>query len=196
VRLFPALGRLASAAGRTSLLDGPFSGDWTRRGASIRRAVVAALRADDLVVALVGDRIFDRYVSEDVLARPALVCRLINITRPRNLSGPDGTAQAHFRFSCVSKEDSDGEALAEAVRLLFDGLGNQYLTVPGGAPIYLLVTYSVGDDDSVFAAEDGGEPMMPTSFDYVFRYREAKPRPRHSLFLFRLTDFLAPFRRQ
>jgi hypothetical protein len=176
--LLGLLGNLTTAAGRTALLAPPFTGLWGRPvGTSIRRAVIAALRQNLDLAAIVGDRIHDRFVPEDVQHRPCLVCSLESIQRPRSLGGADGTATARFRFETITPLDASstageaGESVAEILRLRFDGLVNT--TLPG--PVAILEAWSDDDVDVYQDAGDDGEPILITGCEYVFRYREQIP---------------------
>lgn len=185
MRLFPrvGVGALSTAAGRTTLLLTPFDGLWGRdTGPSIRRAVIQALRQDASVSAIVGGRIFDRYIPQDVPDRPALIVSLVSQVDRDTLPGDHGHSVARFQFQTNTPVDAStdageaGERAAQALRLLFHRLKGVELSVPGSDPVLVLWARRDGMADVVLPTSKGGETPVITRSDFLFCYRHIPNR--------------------
>ena len=140
--------------------------------ATIRRAVVAALKADTTVASIVGVKVFP-LTQIQLAAPPALVYDLQSDVPGQCLSGPDGTSQARFDFTCLSRSLDDDEALADAVRNVFDGITNVTLS---GSSCFVLEAYKLDEDDEYVPPIDGTpKGTIQTPVSVMIRYRKPKP---------------------
>lgn len=144
--------------------------------ALIRSAVAAVLTADPGVSALVGLRVYPSVVSEDNPSWPALTYQLVAATRERDVNGPSGLSRALFQVACVSRSNTDGEAVIEAVRQCLDGPASPAVAAGGGYVTIIGATLD-GERDHTDRGPDGTDrPLYVTSADYLIRYREPRPR--------------------
>jgi hypothetical protein len=141
----------------------------------IRRAIVAALKADPGVSALAGGRVFPLFVPESE-SRPSLCYQLVEDVTERQLDGANGVSRAVFELASVTRTLADGEALAEAVRLAIDGLTANF-PVAGTTGLVVLETTLLGEEDrsAVDAADGSARPFLATVFTYALRYRRPAP---------------------
>jgi hypothetical protein len=169
---------------RLANLFAPFAGGvshYVPRAADIRSALYLAASTDPTIAALTGGRIFALYLPQKTLATdaqtPALLIRIVSISRPRNLSGPDGTAIARVAVEGLTKEIETAAAIAEAARQRFDAVPNlQPLATPDGGSIFILTCEAIDEGDQAEDLGDGtGRPLTPTRFEFRVKYREPKP---------------------
>jgi Protein of unknown function (DUF3168) len=159
-----------SPAGRLwALIAGPFFTDHVG-SVSLRSAVVAALKANPRVSALIGARIFPGIVPQSQ-PKPALTVRLLSDVPGYNLSGSDGTSTARVEFTAVSKLLRDDASLADAIRNAFNWLSN---TTLGGLPI-LLCFLDPEADDFTDPGDGTGRADIRTQITYLIRYRRPAP---------------------
>lgn len=142
----------------------------------IREVVSNTLATDAGILAVFSaNSIEPLHVDEDS-ALPALTVALVSDVPGRNLDGPDGASRSRFHFTIHSKILADGQAGAEAARQLLDGLKNQTIVGPTGAPVYVLESWKADEHDEEDDSSDGtGRPYLRTVLDYVIRYRLARP---------------------
>ena len=161
------VGALATAG-----LGAALPGASTTLPSTIRRAVVAALKADSNVSSIVGAKVYPLSQIQSVTL-PALVYDLQSDVPGQTLSGPDGTSQARFDFVCLSKSLDDDETLADAVRNVFDGITNVILT---GSSCFVLEAYKLDEDDEYSPPIDGTpKGTIQTPVTVMIRYRKPKP---------------------
>lgn len=143
--------------------------------AALREAVVAHLKADAGVAALVGARVYPLVVPSSASSVfPAIAVQVINVERPRQLNGPRSITNATVQIAAVSKLVSDTAAAAEAVRQALDGLIG--LLGAGGSTIHVVETVLTAERDLPDDASDAtGKPYVRTIADYLIRYREPRP---------------------
>lgn len=85
----------------------------------IEEALVAYLKADPGVVAIVGSRIYPRKMPQGGQL-PALVYTRIVGLHERSLTGGSGLAQGSFQFDCNALDYGTSKRLTEELRLTLD----------------------------------------------------------------------------
>lgn len=144
--------------------------------ALIRRALIATLKADPGVSALVGARVYPLYVPQSEGLGLALTVQVLGVTRPTTLAGASGLAVASVQFTAHSRNLIENEGLVEAVRQAVQGLRGTTFTAETGDLTFLNVN-PAGERDLLDRGHDGKDaPTFLTSVDYSLRYTEPKPR--------------------
>ena len=87
---------------------------------SLKDAMIAELRADTGVAALVDERVFKK-VAPQGKPLPYITVQRISNSHVHHLTAASGLADARVQVSCWDTSDSGAEALAEAVREALDG---------------------------------------------------------------------------
>ena len=140
--------------------------------ADIREAVVAALRADAALSALVGSRVYFGSIAEDRM--PGVVVELDSNRREHALDGPTGVARATFTFWGISKVLTEDADIAEAIRQRFDGFAG-YLTA-GGGRIRIRDTILADETDRWSPPADAtSRGVFETPVTFAFEYDEPRP---------------------
>lgn len=154
-------------------VGGPFLLPFERSAVSLRLALVAALKADPAVVAIVGDRVFPGIVPQTV-SLPAIAYQVVSLARnrPRDLAGRNLIPSARIQISALSRSLSECEAAIEAVRQAIDAFRGDL----GGAGLTVVDTIAIDERD---LHEDVGDatarPIFRTVADYLVRFREPRP---------------------
>lgn len=141
--------------------------------AKLRESIIAALKADPGVAALVGARV-EPLVVDQSSRFPAIAVQVISIDRPRHLAGPNNIVAARVQIAAVSKLLSDTAFTAEAVRQALDGFSGALGT--GVNVVTVVETVLLAERDLPDDAADGtGKPYLRTVCEYLIRYREPAP---------------------
>jgi hypothetical protein len=135
----------------------------------LRESLVALLKGDPGVSAVVGTKVFPNEAPQGVTG-PRLLYHVESLERRRGLAGRNGTAVASAQIAAGSKNASECAALAKAVRNLLDGF-----TGAMGSPAGVIVLETAGGDendgyDQDAAGSDRGTHW--TVLDYQFLFRE------------------------
>lgn len=142
--------------------------------ASLRQAISHALRSDPYILSLVSTRSFPNVVPQTA-ALPSLTYQIVSIVRGHHLTATDGVNRAVVRFGVCTKNLTDGETIAEAIRQRFDGFHGALSTSSGGS-VVVIETLSLDEADGYTEPQDGtGRPFNFTLLDYLIRYREPRP---------------------
>jgi hypothetical protein len=138
-------------------------------GTGFRAALVARLNADPNLSALVADRIYPQAIPQSNAAYPAVGFRVPDNDRDHHLDGVAGVASARVELWAESPVYSECDAVAEALRRLFDG----FVGVLGG-DVTVTETTSAGEGDDYFEPADGSDAgTHQIALEYLFRYRES-----------------------
>ncbi len=137
--------------------------------ADLESALVAAVEGETTITTLIADRLFPVHIPE-LATLPAIAYQVTGRESDHTLAGAAGTARADWRFTALSRSYSDVVALAELLRLLFQGFaGNMGSTA-------VLGTLSENEGDSIVWATDGTDQQkFERSADFTFMVREPIP---------------------
>lgn len=136
----------------------------TQPALSFRKSLVAALMADPGVSAVAGDRVFPVRVPQ-VGSLPCVLWKVDAIDRREDLERPTGTAEASVRVAAGSANYLQCDALAGALRTLFDGFAG---VLGGTGGVTVLSTVSDGEADAYDPPADNSDRG---SFWIVLHYR-------------------------
>jgi hypothetical protein len=137
--------------------------------ADFRPPLVARLLSDEAITTVVGDNVFPGNIPEtDVL--PALVYRISEYDRGKDLGGYTGITYATVRFYCSSWFAADCVVLAQALRDSFDG----FMGVMSGLRIYYAQV--ITEDDDYLPPADGTDRGTHVVMQEIkFKFRESWP---------------------
>ena len=108
---------------------------------SLEAAIVAKLKGDAGVKALVASRIYPNVAPKGARGGAYLVYQRISTPRVRSMDGPSGLASPRLQLTCYGPTYAKAMALAEAVRLALDG----YAGVTGGVTVQGVTVLDEGD---------------------------------------------------
>lgn len=90
----------------------------------IQETVYTLLTGDMAVAALVGDRVYPLVIPEQVYdaatKRPCIVYQRDGLDKSRTFCGTIGLQYSSFAFDCYARKYLDAQAVAEAVKSLFE----------------------------------------------------------------------------
>ncbi len=137
--------------------------------ADLESALVAAIEGEATITALIGSRLFPVHVPESATL-PALTYQVSGREPDHVLDGAAGLAHATWRFTALSRSYSDVIALAELLRLLFQGFAG----LMGATTV--LGTLAENESDSLQWATDGTDQQkFERAADFTFLVREPVP---------------------
>lgn len=145
---------------------------------TLRRALVAALKADPNVTAIVGNAIYPLRLPQkpatnaQTSALPAVRYEVTSIDRQTDLSGTACLASARVRLVALSLAMADCEELAEAFRSLLQAMRGHLVD-----NFWVLEIQPDDEADSDEDPPDGSDDAtFMISVAYVIRFQEFPPR--------------------
>ena len=125
----------------------------------IEAAIVAKLKADAGINALVGGRIAAAGIP-DTLARPNIAYQRIGTGRRWSNDGPSGLARATLQLSCYADTYPQAKALAKAVRA-FDGFAGRVGAEPPGDGVTIQSMFLDDEQDAPAPPPAGQTRSIP-----------------------------------
>lgn len=135
---------------------------------TIEEGLVAQLKADSAVAAIVGTRIHPGAIPQDG-ALPAVVYQLISSPREVDLGGPSTFIRARYQIDCWANSQSTVRSLADSVRAALNGVGLQSPKTLGSEPVQLVY---LDDETGALSEFEGDRRDRRVSQDWIIIYTE------------------------
>jgi len=136
---------------------------------SIKGGMVAHLKADAGVAAIVGTKVYPVPIPQGQSA-PYLLYQRYDTDHIRDLSGPSGLRRTSFQLDAYSESPAEAEALSESVRLSLDGWRGTWSGIRVTSVILEKIT------DAFINDPDGGEDVLyRVSIDIIVWHAESIP---------------------
>jgi hypothetical protein len=139
----------------------------------IRRAVTAAVLADTTVTGMVGQNVFPTVLGQN--AFPTVLITIVSNVREQQLDGPNGISRARVEFTAITTTHTQAEAIAEALRNMFDGFDSRTDGLLGGLATVIETTQQEESDAADVETGGPATEVYRTAFQVLFRYREPQP---------------------
>ncbi|GIV86629.1 MAG: hypothetical protein KatS3mg054_0658 [Chloroflexus sp.] len=128
----------------------------------VREAIVALLRNNPSVSALVGTRIYPLVVPPDV-AKPAIAYQVISESRGYIMTGQDGITNTRIQLTIVANSVTSADAVGRACHNALSGYSGQV----GSTTIYLITHANEYDTQQV-----EGDELRVLRQDYQVKWKE------------------------
>jgi hypothetical protein len=139
-------------------------------GTGFEAALVARLKADTQLAAIVGTRIYPLVIPQKG-ATPALVYAIPNTDRARNLAGAAGVATARVLIDARASSYATVKALQEILRQ-YDGFAG---TLAGNVVVLNTVMADQTDEFEWPAGTGTDQGTHHLTLEFRFKYRESIP---------------------
>lgn len=132
----------------------------------IATALVAAIKADSTLTALVHGRVFPE--APQNANEPYIVYNTISTPRLWDFNGPTGLTESRIQFDCFAGDRIVAKQIATAIRNLFDG---QATTLSG----YKVQKLEVDDERDLDSARNIGteQKLFGRSLDIIASFEES-----------------------
>lgn len=142
----------------------------TIAGGNLKQVLVARLKAEPALTAIIGQRIYPSAIPQGV-ALPALAYRVERSEHETDLAGSAGLVWVQVRFEILSPRVNDCEDVKEVLRNLFIGYSG-----PLGSIEVLAVKFQREQDQYHFPIPGSGDTgTHAKQFDFRFKVRESIP---------------------
>lgn len=110
-------------------------------------------------------------VAEQGVNKPYMVYHRVNAQRFNHMAGPGGLCRTVIQFDCVAFKTSDIMGLADAARLLLDGVAN--ITFDGSTITGTMLSNEVDTDQSQSPTDASDLRARSRLLDLTVWYKEA-----------------------
>ncbi len=142
--------------------------------AALKQVIVATLKANAGITALVGDRITPNMIPQSTPPGAAAISyRFISAVRGSHLTGPDGWPLTRVRFRVQSARLADVEALKKRIRNLWQG-------IPAASDDIRIAFVSVENESDGYAWPVSGSDVGTHYAEFDLRFKSQEPLPTHS----------------